>query len=319
MVIFANLWILWLLPIPIILLFFIKQQKFSENLFSPRVLAKITVGNYGLSAPFRQKLILLAIIFSIIALAQPQLEQQEVEIKTTTSDIIIAIDMSKSMSADDIYPSRFDFIKNKFLKSLDSLTAKRLAVIGFSSQSFLISPLTADLQTLKFLLKNISLDNQNLVGTSILGVLETGVKLSMKNKNPQILILTDGGDKKDWQQEINYAKKHNIQVYIYDASTKNGSTLAGDDGFLKDANNNIVIVKENLSIIDLATKSAGSYLKYSLKGSDLENFIQSIKNNNSTHSQSKIKQNIQLFYYFLALSLLLSFVAFFSLPKFLSK
>ncbi|SMN02437.1 BatB [uncultured Candidatus Thioglobus sp.] len=229
------------------------------------------------------------------------------------SDLVVAIDMSASMLADDIYPNRFEFAKNKLLTNIDKLENVRIGLLGFASQTFLISPLSDDLGSLQFLIKNLRLDDINRKGTNFVGVIQAANDLLEKTNNKQLLLLTDGGEG-DFEVEINHANTYAIKIFIYDITTKKGGTINIEGDVLKVDAGNIVIARENQNIKNLSKKTDGGYLKYSLNSEDLSSFINRFKQQTSNKSIS-VKQFKELFYYPLALALLLLLMVFFSLPR----
>ncbi len=316
---FQIIEVLYLL-IPVVLLYFlVSNSKVSiEHLFAPDVLKKISINsNCGFSPKTRLLLSLMAMIMMIISLARPILPMTDIKIERQFSNLVVAIDLSKSMLVDDVYPSRFEFMKNKLINNLKWIKNTRIAILGFTTQSFLIAPLTDDYSSLKFLIKNLHLDTISSKGTNILGALKASSDLFEKTSNKQILLLTDGADNTDFTQEINYANKFNLKVFIFDISSKDGGVIKDENGILKDSNNDIVIIKENLNIRQLSAKTGGKYLKYSFKNNDLSKFINSI-NNKSIKRKSTIKQSQELFYYSLIITLILLFACFFSFPRKLS-
>ena len=304
------------LTIPVVLLWFFIHSKNNsiEALFSAEVLEKISLNNHKISTKIRLRLLLLSMILILIALSKPTLESGEIKVNKRLSDLVVAIDMSKSMLANDIYPNRFEFAKNKLLNSFDGIKNTRIAILGFANQAFLISPLTDDLSSLKFLIKNLYLDSISLTGTNILNILQSSNDLFGGALNKQVLLLTDGGDNDNFDKEIDYANEHNIQVFIFDITSERGSSIQTEEGALEDTYGNLVIVRENLNIENLANQTQGKYLKYSLNNDDLSKFINTFKRLSSSKNIS-ITQKQQLFYYPLILALILLFSAFFSLPK----
>ncbi|RUA06090.1 MAG: hypothetical protein DSY43_02840 [Gammaproteobacteria bacterium] len=304
------------LTIPIALLWFFIHNRSGniEDLFAPDVLEKISFNKHKISIKTRLRFLLLAIVLILIALSRPTLEAGEVKIKKYSSDLIVAIDMSKSMLANDVYPNRFELAKNKLSTSLDKISEKRIAILGFANRAFLVSPLTDDFSSLKFLIKNLRLDAINLKGTNVLNLLQSADDLLGEASNKQLLLLTDGGDKSDFSKEISYANAHNLTIFVFDIATRSGSTIKDKKGILKDEGGNIVIVKSNPNIKKLATQTQGRYLKYSLNNNDLTDFINSFKSYASS-KDIKVIQKQHLFYYPLAFALFLLFFAFFSLPK----
>jgi Ca-activated chloride channel family protein len=238
-------------------------------------------------------------------------------VKSSFINIVVAIDMSKSMFANDIYPNRFEFAKQKFFSSLDHFKHTKIALLGFSSRTFLISPLTEDFNSLKFLAKNLSLESLTLKGTDILATLKSADELFGSAKQKVLLLFTDGGDETNFSEEIAYAKAHNIAVYIYSVGTSKGGVIQTKHGVLKDKNGNIVVVKRNDKIKELALQTGGAYMKYSLAKDDIKLLVETIESRYEAQEEhsSTIKDRKELFYYPLILAIIVLFTALFSLPK----
>ena len=318
MITFNNIELLTLLLLILPLLYFFKSKKSDlETIFAKDVLKKVKLTNNGLSKRWRNISLLVAMVLTIVALARPQIDNGEVEVKSSFINVVTAIDMSKSMFATDVYPNRFKFAKKKFFDSLQYFEKTKMALIGFSSQSFLISPLTEDFHSLKFLGKNLNLEYLNLKGTDVMVTLESANNLFGNEKKKNLLMFTDGSDQKNFIKEIAYAKKHNIMVYIYNIGTDKGGVIKDKDGILKDKNGDIVVVKRTDNIKELAMKTGGAYMKYSLANDDIKLLADTIQNNfkGKEEENSTIKDRKELFYYPLALALLFIFISLFSIPK----
>jgi len=315
---FENPEFLIFIIIPLIFTFFaFKRNDGFEKYFKKDLLKKMQKAKGGLSKNLRVSLLLLSLTLVIISLARPVMDEGEIKVKKEFINTVVAIDISKSMFSNDIYPNRFEFAKRKFYTLLDYFKNARIAVIGFSSKAFLISPLTDDFNTLKYLVKNMRLDYVTLKGTDILEPLKVTDQL-LKNGNKKALILfTDGGDQKDFSKEIEYAKKHRIKVFVYAVATEKGGVIKDKNGIIKDKEGNIVVTKLNPHIKELALKSGGDYVKYSYSNEDIKSLVNSIqkKFKSSTEKETTIKNKRELFYYPLLAALILFLSAISSLPS----
>ena len=318
MITFNNIEFLTLLLLLLPLFYFLKSNKSDlESIFSKEVLKKVKLKHNSLSKRWRNIFWLIGMALTIIALARPQIDNGEIEVKSSFINIVTAIDMSKSMFANDVYPSRFEFAKKKFFDSLQYFEKTKIALIGFSSQSFLISPLTQDFHSLKFLGKNLNLDYLNLKGTDVMVTLESANNLFGDETKKTLLMFTDGSDQKEFTKEIEYAKGHNIVVYIYNIGTDKGGIIKDKNGVIKDGNGNIVVVKRTDNIKELAMKTGGAYMKYSLANDDIKLLANTIQSSFKAKKEesSTIKDRRELFYYPLILALLSIFISLFSIPK----
>lgn len=326
---FIHIEFLYLLIIPIILWFFIRKNNNTiEHFFSPEILQQLTTSIHSFTPHTRVKILLISMACMIVALARPVIEGEKVQVKQQLSQLIIAVDVSKSMMATDIYPNRFEFARHKIIDSLKNLKNTQVGIIGFANRAFLIAPLTTDFTSLATLMSNAS-NNLNLAGTDIISAIEVADDLltddsvdknttQQSKQAKQLLLLTDGGDNKNFDEEIKYAKTHKMELFIYDISTKKGATLQGENGVIKDARGNIVIVAENPYLKELSDNTNGKYLKYSLQNNDIVDFINSFKRLSEAKNLT-VDNNKELFYYPLIIALLLVCSAFFSLPKIIQK
>jgi len=313
---FNNGEFLWLLLLLFPLAYYMSSNGDAlSGIFSKEVRSRVELSGRGLSKKLKSILMLLSLAFVIVALARPQVDNGEVKVKSSFINVIAGIDMSKSMFANDIYPTRFAFAQQKFLSSLDYFKNTKVALIGFSSQTFLISPLTQDFNSLKFLTKNMKPEYLSLAGTDILATLSSANEMFGEEKKKILLLFTDGGDQEKFEKEIAYAKAHNIVVYIYNIGTTKGGVIKEESGVLKDKEGNIVVVKRTDNIKSLALQTGGAYLNYSLSKDDIKVLVDTIQAQFKAKEEqsSTIRDRKELFYYPLSVAILLFFIALYSL------
>ena len=309
---------LMLIPSFILMYFILTKQNKLENYFSKTALNKLSISNQYFSNKTRNIILFLSLIFMIIALARPVTNEKINNSETSLTPIIIAIDVSKSMKAVDLFPNRLEFAKQKLLNILDNSKTEAIGVILFAKSSFLLSPVTEDFNSLKILIKNldtgINFDN----GTNIYSTLESTNKLLKNYSNKNLLLLTDGGDKENFDEEINFANKNGIKIYTLALATSNGSAIKEENGnYLTTKDGKIVNVKLNSKIKDLSLKTDGGYIEYSLDNKDIEQILDDInsKSNKEKFEERKYKTYTELFYYPLAIAIFLLLIAFSSMPS----
>lgn len=317
MIEFKNIEFLWMLVLIIPAILFIKTKKQTvENIFQNKIFEKIQFKNSMMNKKTRSILIIISFIFMVVSFARPVINNGEIKVKSSFINMVVAIDMSKSMFANDTYPNRFDFAKKKFISMLDYLKNTKVSLIGFSSDTFLISPLTKDFNSLKFLTNNLNIANVSLKGTDILNTLKTANDL-MEHQDKKILfLLTDGSDQKDFKKELEYAKKNHITVYIYGVGTTKGGVIDTPNGAIKDKDGNMVVVKLNENIKNLALKSGGAYMKQTLKKGDIKMLANTIQSHFKAKDDgiSTIEDKQELFFVPLGIALFLLFIGLFSIP-----
>ncbi len=316
---YINVIYLMLIPSIVLMILIIKKKNTFDKYFSKEVLEKLSVSSQYFSTKARNITLFIALLLMIIALARPVTNEKVHDTKQQLNAVIIAIDVSKSMMANDIYPNRLEFAKRKLLSLIELSQSNALGVILFAKSSFLLSPVTQDFTSLKILIENldtgINFDN----GTNIYSTLEITNKLLKDYKSKNLILLSDGADKKEFNEEIQFANKHNINIYVIATATKKGSAIKLKDGnYLVDKNGNIVTVGLNENIKSLSMETDGGYINYSLDSNDITQILNEInsKSQKQEFKEKRFKTYTELFYYPLSLGLVFLLIAFSSLPTF---
>lgn len=317
--IFLRLEILYYLLPPLFILFaFVLTQKESQaHYFSDEVMKKLKVGTDTFTLRTRNIFLFLVGFLIVLALAEPVIEDGKVEVKSKSADIMLALDISDSMLAEDVYPNRLNFAKQKAIDLLKLAPDERIGIVAFAKNSYLVSPMSFDHNAVSFLLRQLNTDSITEKGTDLLALLKV-VDKTIKTKNKKyLLILSDGGDKDDFSAEIAYAKDKNIVVFILGIGTIKGAPVKKEDGIFVKYKGDIIVSKLNEDIADLATSSSGVYIQ-SVKSSDdikaMLSEIDSISDQKELKSET-INKFIPLFYYPLGLALFLLLIATSSLYK----
>ncbi|NPA73196.1 MAG: VWA domain-containing protein, partial [Epsilonproteobacteria bacterium] len=310
---------LFLMLVPLVFLLFLifTNKSQIDRFYSKEIVSKLKISDGGIGQKGRNIFLFTALVLMVVAFARPVIPKGEVTVKSSMVDILIGIDVSKSMLANDVYPNRLDFAKKRVIEFMNSFKKARFGVVAFSSVGFLVSPISEDTKTVEYLVNNLSTNSLNQKGTDLFTPLELAKKF-LKNEKEKILVLfTDGGDSKDFSKEIEFAKENDIKVYVYAVGTKKGSTIKDSNGLLTDKNGNIVVVKLNEAIKELAVKSGGAYIVGDYSGKSIKKLEQSIKEKikQANELEKKIKTYKELFYYPLWGALLLLLFGFSSMPS----
>jgi len=306
---FYNSYAFYLLILLFVLFFIRTNKKQYENQFSKEMLEKIVVGKNEKQKNFI--LMSLSFVFLVLALASPVLQNKPIKVSKDGISMIVAFDISRSMQSEDIYPNRLEFAKKKFSHLLKNLKSEKIGLLGFAGTSFLISPITNDYKSLLYLSSNINAKYVNTKGSRVFSVLKTSNKMLKNSSDKIVVIFTDGTSKNNWEKEINYAKEHNIVVFIYNIATLKGGIIKHKGDIIKDSKGNIVITRLNPNIKDLTFATNGAYLEYSNSSIDIKEFSDIIKKqySNKHKDNLSINTNIQLYYLPLILSLIFYFLS----------
>ena len=308
----------YMLPLIFILFGLLLTQKEAHaTFFSDEVMQKLRVSSNTLTLKARNALFFLIAVLMTIALAGPVIKDGKIEVTAKSADIMIALDISDSMLAEDVYPSRLQLAKQKALELLRLAPNERIGVIAFAKNSYLVSPLSFDHDAVAFLLKKLDTNAITEQGTDFMAMLEVVDKSIKKDVKKYLLILTDGGDKKDFANEIAFAKEKGITIFVLGIGTPQGAPIKLENGEFIKQNGKIIVSKLNEKIADLAKKSGGVYIESVNSNADVKAMLKEIEQNSKKKElkSEQIEKYIPLFYYPLGLALLLFLIATSSMSK----
>ena len=275
--IFENitLSIIFLFIISVLLVFGYYQNKsnaiFSENNFNPNFLNSLFKdGNFQF---IRFKKILIYLSFFMLAFSISGLKMGTTvrPVERKGIDIIFCIDVSRSMDAEDINPSRIDKVKFEINKIINELSGDRIGIVVFSGSNFLYLPLTMDYDAAKLFVKSIDTDMISLNGTAIAQALDTSINsLSKDDKQEKMIFLfSDGEDhSNDSIEAIKSQLTDDVTIHVIGIGSVAGSLIpvstAESKAFLKDSSGELVMTKlDEKFLINISEIGKGNFLRVS--------------------------------------------------------
>ena len=262
------------------------------------------------------KLILecLAILLLSIGLANPKIGTELNSINREGVDIVFAIDVSKSMLAEDVAPNRLLRSKRIISEIINSLNSDRVGIVAYAAQAIPQVPLTTDFASVKNFLQIIDTDMLSSQGTSIDSALNLSANFFDQNSetNRVLILLSDGEDHDDIPESlINLIIENNINLISIGVGQDNGSTIpikvnGRIDSYKKDSNGEVVITKRNSEILNkIANSSGGEYIDGNITEEALENVkVKLDKIDKSEFETSQFVEYKQQFQIFILLDLL---------------
>ncbi len=294
--------------LPLLLVLFallLTQSEVQEQFFSPNVLAKLRVDTKRLSSRARNLFYFLMFLFIILALSAPVIKMGEAEVRAKGDLFFVALDLSDSMRCQDLYPSRLEAAKQKLVALLNQDRNDRIGLIAFAESSYLVAPPTMDHALLAFLLKPMASTHITEQGTNIFTLLKAADQLLAGEAEKKLLIISDGGDSRDFANEIAFAKKQGIKVSILGIGTDAGGVVYNESGAPIKVQGANVISRFNGEFPRLATESGGVFVR---SGSgDIEELLASIGTQKSGSEVEKIY--FHLFVVPIALAMLMLLIA----------
>ena len=265
----------------------------------------------------------------IISLLGPNFGIKEEKVEVVGKDIMIAVDLSESMNANDIQPSRIEKVKFEIKKIVDEFSGDRIGIIMFSGEAFVQCPLTYDKNALNLFVETLNTGLVPNSGTDFGPPLELGLsKLQDENsgdndfKSKIIILFSDGEDfGEDTDQSIEKIKENSLKLFSVGIGTDEGSKILDDFGnFKKDNEGNDVITKLNSSSLrKTADKTGGKYYEISKNKNEINQMITEIKNIKGDiidQQTSNISEN--KYFYFLLSALVLVAIDFIFVSKIIS-
>lgn len=210
-------------------------------------------------------LLMAAMTFLIIALARPQMGSKISREKRNGIEAIVALDVSNSMNATDVSPSRLGKSKLMMENLIDGFTNDKVGVVIFAGKSYVQLPITNDFVSAKMFLQDISTTMIPMQGTDIASAIEMAMTCfsSQDNIGRAIILITDGENHEDGAAEMaTKAMKNGIHVYILGVGTAQGAPVPDGHGdYLKDKEQNIVVSRLNEEMCkEIAKAGRGQYI-----------------------------------------------------------
>ncbi len=260
-------------------------------------------------------ILMLAYTFLIFALANPQIGSKLEKVERKGIDLVIAIDVSNSMLAQDIKPSRLLRARQSISKLTDKLKNDRIGIVVFAGNAYTQLPITTDYAAAKLFLSTINTDIVPTQGTAIADAIELSTEAFDDNNHEKaIIIITDGEDHEgDAVQAATAAAEKGIRIYTIGMGLPEGCPIpvfnksAVQTGFKKDLKNNTVITKLNETMLkQIASAGNGKYVRANNAQTGLSIIFDEINSLEKTQFESRVFSDYEdRFQFLLAPALLL--------------
>jgi Ca-activated chloride channel family protein len=313
----STFFLYFLIIIPVLILFIIIAAKNRVKKFSRFASANLFNYHNKSFSLFHWNLKILLLIFAlafvIIAIARPQWDKEEQVVTQEGVDIVICVDVSKSMDATDIKPSRLERAKSHISLFLDELKNDRVGIVAFAGKSMVLCPLTDDYSALKMFVSTLSTETITAYGTNIGSALERAEAMFIKDSKSKIIILiSDGEDlENDGMKMSSKIAKDNINVFTIGIGSIDGSPIETENSFgqkeyAKDDNGNTIISKMDVDVLSRISENAnGKFYPITPQQTEILDILNQIsgkeKSKLSTKQYFKFKEQ---YHYFLLVAFL---------------
>lgn len=305
-------YLILLLLIPFFFLVFAVVMKFRQRRirkFGDENLVSQLMPSYAKGKAWvRLSLFAVAFFFFVIGLARPQIGAKLKEHETKGAEIMIALDVSNSMLAEDYSPNRLDRAKLAISRLVDKLRDDRIGLIVFAGNSFVQLPITTDYVSAKMFLSSISTESVPVQGTAIGDAINTAIRSfsAQSEKSRAIIVITDGENHEDDPVAVaKQAAQMGIRVFTIGVGSPEGKPIPMDGELLKDKDGNIVVTRLDEKVLqDVAQAGNGVYVRAGNSEFGLNPIIDDIKRmEDEKYSSIVFEEYDEQYMYFLAIAL----------------
>ena len=258
-----------------------KQREFAEL----DLLKKLSPESSKFKSVLKITMVAVALSFLILALVNPKIGTQLKTIKRQGVDIVFALDVSKSMLAEDIAPNRLEKSKQIITKIIDKLGSDRVGIIIYAGNAYPLLPITTDHAAAKMFLQNAHPDMVSSQGTAISDALKLAKTFydDDTQTNRFLFVISDGEDHEKNSSKIanEILKNEGIRTYTIGVGTNKGKPIPIKRngkfiGYKKDKNDEVVITKLHVETLkEIAKEGEGKYI-YGNKTSKAIEFVEDL-------------------------------------------
>lgn len=256
----------------------------------------------------RISLFSLGFFFFVIGLSRPQIGAKLKEHETKGAEIMIALDVSNSMLAEDYSPNRLERAKLAISRLVDKLREDRIGLIVFAGNSFVQLPITTDYVSAKMFLNSINTESVPVQGTAIGEAINTAVRSfsAQSEKSRAVIVITDGENHEDDPvAAARQAAELGVRVFTIGVGSPEGKPIPFDGELLKDKDGEIVVSRLDEKVLqEVAEAGGGVYVRAGNSEFGLNPVIEEIKRMDDEKYSSVIFEEFdEQFMYFLGIAL----------------
>jgi Ca-activated chloride channel family protein len=268
----SYFYILLIIPIMIIGFLFLKTWKknIQKKYISENLIQFLSPNISNFKPRIKLLFLILFIFFSTIALVNPKIGTELKTVKREGVDIVFALDVSKSMLAEDIAPNRLEKAKRIVSEIINTLNNDRVGVIAYAATALPILPITDDYSTAKTFLQSLNTDMLSSQGTAIIQSINLAQKFydDEDQTNRVLCILSDGEDHEvERQNLLELAEQSGITIITIGLGSVKGAPIPIKENnivksYKKDENGDVVVTKLNAQLLNtIANSSSGIYIE----------------------------------------------------------
>ena len=261
----------------------------------------------------------IALAFMAIALARPQFGSKLRDSSREGVEIMLAVDVSNSMLAEDFSPNRLERTKFAISRLLEGITEDRVGLVVFAGDAYVQLPITADYVAARNFIRRVSPSMVSRQGTAIGAAIDLAASsFSSDSESSRVVILISDGEnhEDDALTAAKAAAAKGIKIYAIGIGTPEGAPISMDGEFIKDESGNMVVSRlDEASLEQIALESGGAYIRATNQNIGLNEIIKSINETQKSRFSAEVFEEFdEKYQYPLACALIFLALAFAILP-----
>ncbi len=283
-----KLWLLFVLPLALVLLVFGWRARVrARQLWSGSLFARLAPGYSRRREWTKSALLLVAWAFVVLAMARPQWGGEVVMMKRRGIDLIVAIDTSLSMLAEDMRPNRLEQAKRAVSDLISQMGGDRVGLIAFAGEAFTVCPLTLDHGTALLLLESLNVNTVSVPGTNLADAIgkARAAFVAGEKKHKALILVTDGESHEgDVLEQAKGAAEEGLVIYTIGIGSPDGEPIPekGDSGavagYKKDRSGRVVTSRlDEATLRAVADETEGAYFRGTAQGIELAVVLEDLK------------------------------------------
>lgn len=284
------LWFLLLIPVLFVLMWYrgkliraTQKKYFSETLFQ-----SLRKGYWSTGATVKTVLFVTGLIFVLVSVAGPKVGTEVREVKRRGIDMLIALDLSASMNAEDVRPSRLEKAKFEINRLIERLKGDRVGLVVFTGEAYLQSPMTLDYSALRLFLEIVDTDQMPSSATDFKAAMETALAAfeSLEENTSEaaqvLLIISDGEDHgQSYDDALASLTNSSISVYTLGIGTTEGTTIPLYEeqsgkliGYKRDREGKVVTTSlQRDALREISAEGNGNYYEIERGNDGIDSFL----------------------------------------------
>lgn len=320
---FDSEWLMALAALPLLAALFwaatARRRRALDAFGDSDLVAKLTATVSVASRRWKAVLILSAIGVAVVALARPQFGTRVETVRSVGQDIVVAVDLSQSMLAEDVSPNRLERARLAILRLMGSLDGDRIGLVAFAADAFVQSPLTTDYAAAGMFLNAMHPDLMPVQGTDLGAALRVSLDaLDQGARDARVVVIvTDGEDHEaDFEAELERATSIGVRVHVVGIGSSEGAPIplydarGGREGFLRDEDGTVVTTRlGDQTLRSVAERTGARYVTAGAGGTGFDDLVDELVGaEGEALEERQVTQFEEQFQIFVGMALALLFV-----------